>query len=48
MINYILHGALNRNDMLNTFATLATAGGRFDATDSKGLTVLDYAIIKNN
>lgn len=48
MINYILHDALKRDDMLNTFATLVTAGGKFDGVDSEGYTVLDHAIIKNN
>ena len=48
MINYILHDALKRDDMLNTFATLVAAGGKFDGVDSKGFTVLDHAIIKNN
>ena len=48
MINYILHDALKSEDMLNTFATLVAAGGRFDGIDSEGFTVLDHAIIKNN
>ena len=48
MINYILHEKLNNDDMLNTFATLVRAGGQFDGVDSKGFTVLDHAIIKNN
>ena len=48
MINYILHDKLKNDDMLNTFATLVTAGGQFDGVDSEGFTVLDHAIMKNN
>ena len=34
--------------MLNTFATLVMAGGKFNGVDSEGFTVLDHAIMKNN
>ena len=48
MINYIQHGALKEDSMLESFRTLVKYGAHFAPCDSNGLSVLDHAIIKNN
>ncbi len=48
LINYVQHDELSEDQMLSTFRTLSHYGAQFDPVDSKGLTVLDHAIMKNN
>ena len=48
MINYVRHDALKSENMLATFRTLLKYGARFDGVDSRGLNVLEHAIMMNS